>query len=196
MRFTVAALLSRLAPARAVRTLPALGLATAALVLSGCTLFRPQAPEAAAAKVATGASSEERAAAFANSGATTTTITPLQKVLWVLSPYRPDIQQGNFISQEAFSQLQVGQTREQVRFLLGTPLLTDIFHADRWDYAFYLARGNGELTTSRVTVHFKDNKVAKIDGGKLPSERDYIEKLVGPPVAVAQARKKSWWWPW
>jgi outer membrane protein assembly factor BamE (lipoprotein component of BamABCDE complex) len=46
------------------------------------------------------------------------------------------------------TQLKVGQTREQVRFILGTPLLTDMFHADRWDYPFYLARGNGELTTA------------------------------------------------
>ena len=188
MRFTVAAFLSRLAPA--------LSVASAALVLSGCGLFRPQAPEAAADKVAPGETSAERSAAFANSGASTTTVTPLQKVLWVLSPYRPDIQQGNFISQEAFNQLQVGQTRDQVRFLLGTPQLTDIFHADRWDYPFYIARGNGELTTSRVTVHFKDNKVAKIDGGKLPSEREYIEKLVGPVQIAEVKKKKSWWQFW
>ena len=52
----------------------------------------------------------------------------------MFSPYRPDIQQGNFVSQEMLAQLKVGQTREQVLFILGTPLLTDIFHADRWDY--------------------------------------------------------------
>jgi outer membrane protein assembly factor BamE len=77
------------------------------------------------------------------------------------------------------NQLKVGQTREQVKFILGTPLLADAFHADRWDYPFYLARGNGELTTSRVTVMFKDNVVARVDGGNLPSERDYINRLIG-----------------
>ncbi|UUZ52405.1 outer membrane protein assembly factor BamE [Massilia sp. H-1] len=47
-------------------------------------------------------------------------------------------------------QLQVGQTRAQVQFILGTPLLVDIFHADRWDYPFYLTRGDGERTSARV----------------------------------------------
>jgi outer membrane protein assembly factor BamE len=97
----------------------------------------------------------------------------------VFSPYRPDIQQGNFVSQEMLGQLKVGQSRDQVKFILGTPLLTDAFHADRWDYPFYLARGNGELTTSRVTVYFKDNLVARIDGGNLPTEREYISRLIG-----------------
>ena len=113
------------------------------------------------------------------SGAQTTTVTKLQKFLWVFSPYRPDIQQGNFVSQEMLNQLKVGQTRDQVKFVLGTPLLTDVFHADRWDYPFYLARGNGELTTSRVTVYFKDDKVDRIDGGNLPTEREYINRLIG-----------------
>jgi outer membrane protein assembly factor BamE len=77
------------------------------------------------------------------------------------------------------TQLKLGQTRDQVKFILGTPLLTDAFHANRWDYPFYLARGNGELTTSRVTVFFKDDKLERIDGGNLPSEREYISRLIG-----------------
>jgi outer membrane protein assembly factor BamE len=76
-------------------------------------------------------------------------------------------------------QLKVGQSRDQVKFILGTPLLTDAFHADRWDFPFYLARGDGELTTSRVTVYFKDNLVARIDGANLPTEREYISRLIG-----------------
>ncbi len=114
----------------------------------------------------------------------------LQKFLWIFSPYRPDIQQGNFVSQEMLNQLKVGQTRDQVRFLLGTPLLIDIFHADRWDYPFYLARGNGELTTSRVTVFFKDDKVERFEGGNLPTERDYIDRIAGP-AKVAGPRRTS-----
>jgi len=51
-----------------------------------------------------------------------------------MQPYRIDVQQGNFVSQEMVSKLQLGMTREQVRAALGTPLLTDIFHVDRWDY--------------------------------------------------------------
>ncbi|MDN4054117.1 outer membrane protein assembly factor BamE [Massilia sp. YIM B02763] len=157
------------------------GLACTALLVSGCASWRNQTKPAAPVSTAPAATAADadKSAAIANSGAQTTTVTKLQKFLWVFSPYRPDIQQGNFVSQEMLNQLKVGQTRDQVKFILGTPLLTDAFHADRWDYPFYLARGNGELTTSRVTVFFKDNLVARIDGGNLPSERDYINRLIG-----------------
>jgi outer membrane protein assembly factor BamE len=155
--------------------------AMTALTLSGCASWRNQTKPAAPVSTAPGAvaADADKAAAIANSGAQTTTVTKLQKFLWVFSPYRPDIQQGNFVSQEMLGQLKVGQSRDQVKFILGTPLLTDAFHADRWDYPFYLARGDGELTTSRVTVYFKDNLVARIDGGNLPTEREYISRLIG-----------------
>jgi outer membrane protein assembly factor BamE len=157
------------------------GVAATALMLSGCASWRNQTKPAAPVSTAPGAvaADADKAAAIANSGAQTTTVTKLQKFLWVFSPYRPDIQQGNFVSQEMLGQLKVGQSRDQVKFILGTPLLTDAFHADRWDYPFYLARGDGELTTSRVTVYFKDNLVARIDGGNLPTEREYISRLIG-----------------
>ncbi|HEX9172345.1 MAG TPA: outer membrane protein assembly factor BamE [Telluria sp.] len=158
------------------------GVTCAALLMSGCASWRNQTRPAAPASTAPAAvaADADKAAAMANSGAQTTRVTKLQKFLWIFSPYRPDIQQGNFVSQEMLTQLKVGQTREQVRFLLGTPLLTDIFHADRWDYPFYLARGNGELTTSRVTVYFKDDVVQRFDGGNLPTEREYIARIAGP----------------
>jgi outer membrane protein assembly factor BamE len=137
------------------------------------------------------ASAAQDGAAVANAGAQTTRASNLQKFLWVFSPYRPDIQQGNFVSQEMLAQLKVGQTREQVLFILGTPLLTDVFHAERWDYPFYLARGDGELTTSRVTVHFKDNKVEKFDGGNLPTEREYIARIAGPAKTKQDADQRK-----
>ena len=154
-------------------------LACATFALSGCAVF--QGPSAPAVP----------AAGDANAGAQTSSVTQLQKFLWVFSPYRPDIQQGNFVSQEMLAQLKVGQTREQVMFILGTPLLTDMFHADRWDYPFYLARGDGELTTSRVTIYFKDNQVEKFDGGNLPTEREYIERIAGKAKSKADADVKK-----
>jgi outer membrane protein assembly factor BamE len=99
--------------------------------------------------------------------------------LGILSPYRPDVQQGNFVSQEMMAQLKEGMTHEQVRFLMGTPLLTDIFHADRWDYVFRLQKGNGEILSSRVTVFFKDDRVARFEGGNLPSEKDFLNLILG-----------------
>ncbi|MEW7848040.1 outer membrane protein assembly factor BamE [Massilia aurea] len=152
------------------------------LTLSGCASWRNQtrpAPPVATDAAATAADAD-KSAAIANAGAQTVQASRLQKFLWVFSPYRPDIQQGNFVSQEMLNQLKVGQSRDQVRFLLGSPLLVDVFHADRWDYPFYLARGNGELTTSRVTVFFKDDVVERFEGGNLPSERDYINRIAGP----------------
>ncbi|QJE00366.1 outer membrane protein assembly factor BamE [Massilia forsythiae] len=157
------------------------GLACTALAVSGCASWRNQTKPAAPVSTAPGAvaADADKAAAIANAGAQTTQTTKLQKFLWVFSPYRPDIQQGNFVSQEMLGQLKPGQTRDQVKFILGTPLMADAFHADRWDFPFYLARGNGELTTSRVSVFFKDNKVDHVDGGNLPTEREYIARLIG-----------------
>jgi outer membrane protein assembly factor BamE len=72
-------------------------------------------------------------------------------------------------------------TKDQVKFLMGTPLMADVFHGQRWDYPFRLAKGNGELTTSVVVVYFdKDGKVERFEGGDLPSERDYIARIAGP----------------
>ncbi|MET0266116.1 MAG: outer membrane protein assembly factor BamE [Duganella sp.] len=117
----------------------------------------------------------------ANKGAQTTTITKLQRFMWFFSPYRPDIQQGNFVSEEMLTQLKVGMTRDQVRFIFGTALLADPFHANRWDYAFRMAKGNGEITTSRVIVFFdKDGRVERWEGGNLPTEKEYIARIAGP----------------
>lgn len=125
----------------------------------------------------------------ASKGAQTTTTTKLQRFMWFFSPYRPDIQQGNFVSEEMLSQLKVGMTQDQVRFIFGTALLTDPFHGNRWDYAFRLSRGNGEITTSRVIVFFdKDNKVERWEGGNLPTEKEYIARIAGP---VRSAKKEA-----
>lgn len=92
-----------------------------------------------------------------------------------LRPYRIDIQQGNFVSKEMVAQLRPGLTRDQVRFVLGTPLLNDIFHANRWDYDFRLAKGNGEIMASRVSVFFKGDLVDHVEGGEnLPTESEYL----------------------
>jgi outer membrane protein assembly factor BamE len=165
-----------------VRAAIAVSLAAATLALSGCASWRGSSPVAANTLPETIMKNEAQGAAAANAGAQTTKVTRLQKFLWVFTPYRPDVQQGNFVSQEMIDQVKVGQTRDQIMFILGTPLLTDMFHKDRWDYPFYLARGNGELTTSRVTLYFKDDKLERFEGGNLPSEREYIARIAGPSL--------------
>lgn len=75
-----------------------------------------------------------------------------QRIAQSITPYRITVVQGNFVSQEKASQLQVGMTRDQVRALLGTPLLSDMFHADRWDYLFYFKRGSTAVVQQRDLV--------------------------------------------
>ncbi len=87
-----------------------------------------------------------------------------------LKPYRIEIQQGNFVSQEMVSQLKPGMSKDQVRFVLGTPLITDSFHADRWDYVFRRQRVNSlELEQRKIAVFFEDGKLKRIEGDVTPA---------------------------
>jgi len=86
-----------------------------------------------------------------------------------LQPYRMDIQQGNFITQDMVSQLKPGMSKEQVRFVLGTPLVTDIFHTERWDYVYWFDRRGAPLERRRLAVFFEDNKLSKLDGDVVPA---------------------------
>jgi outer membrane protein assembly factor BamE len=81
-----------------------------------------------------------------------------------VTPYKIDIQQGNFLTQDMVAQLKTGMTREQVRIVLGTPLLTDIFHADRWDYLYWHEDQAGKREQRRLTVFFEDGKLSRLDG--------------------------------
>ena len=81
-----------------------------------------------------------------------------------ITPYKPEIQQGNYVSQEMLSQVKQGMSREQVRFLLGTPLLTDIFHADRWDYVYWRETEKGKRESRKLALFFTDGKLERIEG--------------------------------
>lgn len=77
--------------------------------------------------------------------------------------YRANISQGNLIKQEDLSQAEVGMTQNQIRFLLGTPMVDDPFSRNRWDYVYYLKLGRDEATFKRwVTIVFEDEKVVEI----------------------------------
>lgn len=77
--------------------------------------------------------------------------------------YRANISQGNLIEQEDLDQAEVGMTRNQIRFLLGTPMINDPFHADRWDYVYYLKIGRQDAAYKRwVSIIFVDDKVSEI----------------------------------
>jgi outer membrane protein assembly factor BamE len=87
-----------------------------------------------------------------------------------LSPYIADIGQGNFVSESMVSQLKEGMPREQVRSILGTPLLVDPFRADRWDYVFDIRRGDGTMQRRRFTVVFVNDRLDHWGGDPLPKD--------------------------
>jgi len=82
--------------------------------------------------------------------------------------YKLDINQGNYITQDQVERLKVGQTRQQVKSLLGTPLLADPFHASRWDYVYEFQRRGRTLEHRQFTVYFVEEKVARWEGDEMP----------------------------
>ena len=84
----------------------------------------------------------------------------------IVNEYKIDVQQGNVLTQEMVSQLKPGQTKDQVRFILGTPVLADVFHTNRWDYVYRLQKGSTGLVEERkFTVIFDaDGKLARVAG--------------------------------
>ncbi|MBH9720849.1 outer membrane protein assembly factor BamE [Burkholderia contaminans] len=120
-----------------------------------------------------------------------------QRIAQSITPYRITVVQGNFVSQEKAAQLQVGMSREQVRALLGTPLLADMFHADRWDYLFYFKRGSTAVVQQRdLVVTFSGDRLASWTGAdNLPSELDLLADIDGDrggkKAKAAAAAKKA-----
>jgi outer membrane protein assembly factor BamE len=104
-----------------------------------------------------------------------------QSIAQHITPYRITVVQGNFVSAEAAAQMQVGMSRDQVKTLLGTPLLADMFHADRWDYIFYFKRGSTSVVQQRdFVVNFAGDRVANWTGGEnLPSNLELLAEIDG-----------------
>jgi outer membrane protein assembly factor BamE len=96
--------------------------------------------------------------------------------------YRMNIQQGNYLEGRTVDQLQVGMTRSQVRYLLGTPMVPDAFDKDRWDYLYYFKKGRLRAPEQRhLIVHFQDDKVAKFERDNVPNAAPSRPDQ-GPPV--------------
>lgn len=101
----------------------------------------------------------------------------------VLSPYRIDVRQGNMVTQEMVAQLRPGLTKDQVRFILGTPLLTDVFHADRWDYVYRLKKGNGDTEQRHFVVYFDGGKLIRV-GGDVVADQGAAAAAAAPKPAA------------
>lgn len=91
--------------------------------------------------------------------------------------YKPEVVQGNFVSREQVQALRAGMPRQAVRDVLGTPLVTSLFHADRWDYAFTIRRQGAEPQQRRLSVFFKNDALERIEGDPLPTEAEFAAKL-------------------
>jgi outer membrane protein assembly factor BamE len=110
--------------------------------------------------------------------------------LEVIKPYRMDIQQGNYISQDMISQLKIGMTKEQVRYVLGTPLVADIFHADRWDYVYYKDPRRGSREGRKIAVVFENGKLARVMGDVVAAEPKSEAPAPKEPAAAPQPEPK------
>ncbi len=94
-----------------------------------------------------------------------------------LAPYRMEVVQGNVVTSEMLAQVRQGQTREQVRMLLGSPLLTDLFHADRWDYVFTIRRQGAPSQQRCLTVFFNADRVQRFQAADLPDEKTFVASI-------------------
>jgi len=104
-----------------------------------------------------------------------------------LTPYKIDIQQGNVVTQEMVEKLKPGMTPSQVRFILGTPLVVDAFHKDRWDYVYRFSKAGTLQESRRIVIVFKDDKLARIEGDVVAAQPDGVTIDKPAPTAAKPA---------
>lgn len=86
----------------------------------------------------------------------------------MLSEYHVPVRQGNYVTQKSVEQLSPGMTRSQVQDILGSPLVMDVFHQNRWDYVYLYNDGKGKVTENRIAVYFDGDSLTKVAGKGLP----------------------------
>ncbi len=113
------------------------------------------------------------------------------RLLGAITPYRVDVLQGNVVTKELAANVRPGMTREQVRDVLGSALLTSAFHADRWDYVFTMQRQGVEPQRRSVVAYFKADILERLELPDLPSEKEFVSSIrapnqaSGPPPVLA-----------
>ncbi|MFK8068722.1 MAG: outer membrane protein assembly factor BamE [Gammaproteobacteria bacterium] len=99
-----------------------------------------------------------------------------------------DIQQGNVITQEMLAQLEYGMDKKKVRFIMGTPLITDTFHSNRWDYVYTFKKAREQREQRRVTLFFEDELLTRVEGdikaahGEIKTDSRIVESIEVPPA--------------
>jgi outer membrane protein assembly factor BamE len=122
-----------------------------------------------------------------------------QSLTSFVKPYSVEVVQGNVLTKDLISRVQIGMPRAQVRDLLGSPLLTDVFHAERWDYVFTIRRQGTEPQRRSVVLMFDGDRLISIDtGGELPSEEAFVASIDSasssgkpPPLALSADEVQS-----
>ncbi len=104
-------------------------------------------------------------------------------------PYRKPVQQGNWVTKEQVSLLKPGMTREQVKFALGSPTLTSVLHANRWDYPYYFRHGNGTIEERLLTIYFENNALARWQGDEQPELQPF--QIAKEEVKQSQKEEKQ-----
>jgi outer membrane protein assembly factor BamE len=109
--------------------------------------------------------------------------------------YKLEINQGNYVTSDMAEKLRLGQTKNQVRAVLGTPLVADAFHGDRWEYVYILEQRGRVVEQRRFSVFFEDDKLARWGGDELPPSAAQVARIEfersGTPAAPMSER--SWW---
>jgi outer membrane protein assembly factor BamE len=106
--------------------------------------------------------------------------------------YRPTIQQGNLLQLDEIDQVKVGMTRSQVRYVLGTPMVSDPFQPDRWDYVYTLQKGNDKhVDRAHFVVLFEEDKVVRVDRLDLPEESEVAKRVRAERDKRAAAEAKA-----
>jgi len=105
---------------------------------------------------------------------------PMARAIRKVTPFRVEVVQGNFVSKEQVQALRAGMSRNQVKGILGTPLIASVFHSDRWDYAFTIVRKGTQPQQRQLSVYFKDDVYVRFEGDDLPSESEFAERIAVP----------------
>lgn len=98
-------------------------------------------------------------------------------IVGMVTPYKMEVVQGNFVSREQAATLAPGMSRIEVRNVLGSALLADVFHGDRWDYVFTFRRQGQEPQARRLTVFFKGDVLERVESDPLPTEAEFVASL-------------------
>lgn len=123
---------------------------------------------------------------------------PTENLFGLITPYRIEVVQGNVITKEMAAAVKLGMSRAEVRDVLGSPLLADIFHVDRWDYVFTIRRQGTAYQQRRATALFEGENLKSFEADELPTEREFVvsidtqrKRANVPPLALNDAQIRA-----